>query len=74
MSEHLELPEFVDDEVRGGGVDPGLMEPAKNEKEIDVLDSMMKLFDQVKIFFWFKLEPSTSNASSDYSDSAATSN
>ena len=47
MSEHLELPEFVDDEVRGGGVDPGL----KNEKEIDVLDSMMKLFDQVKIFF-----------------------
>ena len=51
MSEHLELPEFVDDEVRGGGVDPGLMEPAKNEKEIDVLDSMIKLFDQVKIFF-----------------------
>ena len=37
MSEHLEE-----------GVDPGLAaEPDKNEKDIEALDSMMKLFDQV---------------------------
>jgi hypothetical protein len=28
------------------GIDPGLMRPSKNEKDIDVLDSMLKLFDQ----------------------------
>jgi hypothetical protein len=40
MSEHLEE-----------GVDPGLSaEPDKNEKDIEALDSMMKLFDQVHDF------------------------
>jgi len=45
MSENLESG--------GKGVDPGLSEPEakENPKDIEVLDSMMKLFDQVQILF-----------------------
>jgi hypothetical protein len=46
MSENLESG--------GKGVDPGLSEPEakENPKDIEVLDSMMKLFDQVQIFLF----------------------